>query len=158
MMDFVIGWQRYETKFRGAAVTMDLRPLKSAAMFQMAPHFGGPRRQPDETVQEFIGRLTDDEKAILRNNSRKLQEISVQVFPEHVRNLKGFTINGLAPTWEDLAAESIFMELCTDICGQLAVISTIDQGSEKNSKPPYGSHPPDGAANLSFSDRPQDSG
>ena len=157
-MDFIIGWRRYETTFKGASVTMELRPLKSDAMFAMSPHFGGERRKPGESIPEFVARLTDEQKERLRKNSQALQRLSVSIFPEHVRNLSGFTVNGLPPTWETLANESVFMDLAVEICGQLASISSLPEASEKNSKPPSGSHRPGEAATCSFSDSPPASG
>lgn len=157
-MDFIIGWQKYETVFKGAHIAMELRPLKTDAMFAMSPHFQGERRGKDESVSEFIGRLTEDQKNQLRNESKGLQKLSLTIFPDHVRDLSGFTINGEAPTWLQLAEESLFMELCVEICGRLAAISNLGEDEEKNLKKPSDSPPPDKDSSLSFSDRPQGSG
>jgi len=144
-LDIVIGWQPYETVFHGHKVTMELRPLKSWAMFALAPYLEGERRKPDESVKDFVKRLTPEQKEKLSKSSRKIQGLAKDIFPEHVQNIQGITVNKEPVTWEHLAEETIFMTLAVEISGQLAAISSLDEMSAKNSKAPSDSTKQDGA-------------
>ena len=62
-----------------------------------------------------------------------MQGICQDLFREHVRDIAGFTIDGKAPTIEQIADESVFLPLCTDIISQLMVISQLDGDDTKNS-------------------------
>ena len=134
-MDLVIDWRKYETEFMGEPVSMELRPLKRWAWFELAPLLENhnPKKE-DETAQEYIARLTEDERKKMSHDSEKLQELSAKIFPEHVKNIQGITVNGEVPTWEQISEEIIFLNLCVDICGQLAEVSTLTKTDEKNSE------------------------
>ncbi len=134
-MDIIIDWQLYETEFAGEKISMEIRMLRSWAMFALEPYLNNPNpKKEEETAKEYAARLTDEEKTILSNNSRKIQEISEKILPDHVQNIKGITVNGEPVTWEQIAAEVVFLNLAVEICGQLASISTLKKADEKNSE------------------------
>jgi len=118
-MDILIDWVPYETEFMDDKITCELRPLKSAAFMKLAPYMrlGGEEDTVKITVSMF-----------------EMQQLVPSLFPEHVRELKGITINGQEVTIEQLAEESALVELVFDIIGQLAMISRIARGDVKNSK------------------------
>ena len=134
-MDIIIDWQTYETEFAGEKISMKVRMLRSWAMFALEPYLNNPNpKKKEETAQEYATRLTVEEKSILSNNSMKIQELSEKIFPDHVKDIQGITVNGKPVTWEQIASEVVFLNLAVDICGQLASISTLTKEEEKNSK------------------------
>ena len=93
-MDIIIDWRKYETEFAGEQISMEIRPLKSWAMFALQPYLDNPNpKLKKETAKEYAKRLTSEEKTILSNNSQKIQELSDKIFTEHVKNIEGITVN-----------------------------------------------------------------
>lgn len=123
-MDFLIGWQNYETEFNGQKVTMQLRSLKRDAhmvlMSQMSA-FGTVSSQEEKEV--------DFETA---EKMAKLVDNFAPFFGEYVRGIEGFTVNGQPPTPEMIVDEAAFATLAMDIISQLSVITTLSQADEKN--------------------------
>ncbi len=116
-MDILIGWQSKTYEFVGEEISVELRPLKVDAMLGLIP---------------FI-KDTEEESVSLIADSLELQKQSKLIFPEHVRTLKGLTING-----EDvkdisvLCDEMIFSTLVVQILGDLIRMSTLTEGEEEN--------------------------
>ena len=121
-MDITISWQAWETEFRGEKITMELRPLKTKAMLLLMPYLGSTQNP------EQAGRA-----------SMEMAQLAPQIFPEHVRNLQGLTINGQPPTWEIMAEELMFTALIVEIMAQLASISAVSEEEQKNFTGPSGS-------------------
>ena len=86
-MDIIIGWQPYETEFNGETVTMELRPLKTGAMMLLAPH--------------MTADLSDNARLFI--SSLELQGLAGEILPDHVRGIKGVTVNGQDLTPEIMA-------------------------------------------------------
>jgi len=115
----LIDWVPFETEFMGDKVTCELRRLKSEAFMKLAPYM----------------KLAGEEDAIKITVSMfEMQQLVPSLFPEHVRNLQGITINGEIPTLDQLSEESVLVELVFDIIGELAKISRVSEGEAKNSK------------------------
>lgn len=138
-MDILIGWQQYKTQFNGAQVTMELRPLTRGAYMAVAPLLEDPNpKKKDESMADYMARLTPEEKRRMNTDGYKLQEMIRQVGPEHVRNITGLTVNGQPPTFDQLADEVVLSWLVIDIMTRLAVISTLPDVDAKNSDGPSG--------------------
>lgn len=122
-MDILIGWQPYETKFGGAPVTMELRPLKVPAMVKLMP---------------YINRIGDAKGDMLKlsMNTMEMQALAVAVFPDAVRAIDGVTVNGQAVTSEQMAEEVVFSALVGDIFAELIGRSQLSGAEEKNSGSP----------------------
>jgi len=118
-MDILIDWVPYEFEFMGDKVTCELRRLKSEAFMKLAPYM----------------KLAGEEDAVKITVSMfEMQQLVPSLFPGHVRNLQGITINGQPPTIEQLSEESVLVELVFDIIGEMAKISRISEGDVKNSE------------------------
>jgi len=134
-MDIIIDWQTFSTEFADGEISMELRPLKSYAMFMLSPYLDNPNpKLKEESVEEYTARLSGEDKARLLLNSQKIQELSSKIFPDHVRNIQGVTVNGQPLTIEQIATEVVFLQLSVEICGQLASISRLTKEDEKNSR------------------------
>jgi len=118
-MDYIIGWREVEVPFEDDIVTVEIRPLTREAMMIVTP-----------LLVEAEGK--DNDKSFMLLSTFKMQEISEKIFPDHVRNIKGFTINGNAPTIEIITKESVFARLTVDILTKLFAISTLTKDEEKN--------------------------
>ena len=137
VIDLTIGWRPYETTFMGEKITMELRPLKSWAFYEIIPYLDNPNpRRKDETNEECMKRLSPAEIEGLRNSSKELHLLSAKIFPEHVRNIENLVVNGMPVTPDIIAEESIFMGLAIEISGQLGVITSITENESKNLKGP----------------------
>jgi len=137
-MDVLIGWQPYETIFNGSPIKMELRPLRRKAMMLLAPFM--------ELGKETGVKLIVD--------TFELQGIAAQIFPEHVKDIRGITVNGKSIAWEDLTEEAVFCQLVGDIIGQLAVISSLKDSEAKNSGGPSDTQKPGGQATPELPDNP----
>ena len=133
-IDLIIGWQEYETTFMENKVSMKIRPLKRWAWYMLAPVLErGTPRKPKESAKEYLARLSPDEKRELTNVSDKMHEMAAKIFPEHVKDFEGITVNGKPVTFEIMSEEVVFGNLCVEICGKLAEISAPSKADEKNS-------------------------
>jgi len=126
-MDFIIGWKPYKTEFHGIPVTMNLRPLKRSGMLLLTPYIGAFQ------AGGGFDQLSDEGKSKYQTTMFEMQGVCQELFKEHVQDIQGFTIDGKAPSIEQIAEESVFLPLCMDIISQLMMISNLDQDSEKNS-------------------------
>lgn len=118
-MDILIGWQPYETQFRGQTVTMELLPLTVSQFRLVLPH---------------MRRIDDKDEAA--QNAFDLIGKSLPIFQMHVRNIQGITVNGAPPTAEQIQGEALFIHLAQDIINELFIRSTITEAEEKNSGSP----------------------
>ena len=118
VMDYLIDWQEYKTKFNGDKVTMELLPLGNEGMIKIMPFLS-------------IGNEADSMEATKR--MFECCKVAADIFPDHVRNIKGFTIGGKEPDGEQLSKRPIFSSFVADIIGQLSKISTLTPEEIKNS-------------------------
>lgn len=121
-MDFVIGWTDYETEFDGHKITMQLRSLKRDAYMVIMSHMGRFQtmdREPKLDVEsaEHMARLVDD---------------FAPFFNKYVKDIKGFTVNGEAPTPDIIINEAVFSPLAMDIISQLSINTALSKADEKN--------------------------
>lgn len=133
MANVTIEWQPHETTFKGESIKMEIRPLKNWAWFEIAPLLNNknPKKQ-GESKEDYIARLTDEEKLVMGKDSIKLQHFAKTIFPEHVRNLSGVTVNNQAPTNEHLSEEVVFLSFTVGIIMKLIEISSLDEEDTKN--------------------------
>jgi xanthine dehydrogenase iron-sulfur cluster and FAD-binding subunit A len=123
-MDYVVEWQDYETTFNNEKVTMMIHPLNIEALLKIAPHL------KDAAV------LDGGDNMALMVSSLELHKLSDAIMREHVKDVRGFTINGAQPDVEVIAKEAIFCNLVVDIIARLVTISSLSPGEEKNSEKP----------------------
>jgi len=134
-MDVIIGWESYEINFLDAVVTMELRSLKTGAFFKLLPLMQHKNAKLEtEDIKEYLERLTPEERFEMQEAGMKIQALAPEIFPEHVRNMNGVTLNGTLPTLEDLAQETIFLNFVVDICGELISRTKLTRDEEKNSE------------------------
>jgi hypothetical protein len=148
--DIIIDWEEYKTDFRGHEVTMQLRPLKRWASVALTPIFKRSRekfienekkkRQIEVEKSEGIEPKNEPEKVTEEeiNFAYDVQAVAEKVFPDHVKDIVGITVNKLAITIPVLCEESAFGPLCIDIVGELAKRSNLTEQEEKNSNGPSG--------------------
>lgn len=118
-MDILIEWQTYQTEFNGATVTMEIRPLRRGAMHILLPHLQAMQGDAGDALQVAI-------------RSLELQALAGVIFPDHVRNITGVTVNGRPPSPDRFADEVVLSQLTVDIIGQLGAISRLSLGDVKN--------------------------
>ena len=116
-MDILIGWEPYETEFRGAKVTMNLLPLKVDTY---------------KVVTPYMVKFEKDQKKEAELNALELQEKALPVFTNHVKDISGLTINGEPITAEMLSAQIKLSHLAQDILRELTARTLIEKGQEKN--------------------------
>ena len=126
-LDLIIGWQTFETEFRGEMIKMEVRPFKRKAMLAVLPYLS--KKMPD--IKED---MTEDEITDLADKSFDLQGLASDLFPDHVRDIQGITLNGRPPSFDDLADEPMFLPLTLAIITKIASISNIDLADAKNSE------------------------
>ena len=131
-LELIIGWQSFETEFRGEKISMEIRPFKRKAMMAALPYI--TKRMPD-----IKDDMTDQELGNLADKGFELQGLAAGFLPQHVQNITGITINGKPPTIEDLSEEPALLPLTLAIITQIASISSLNQGEVKNSGGPSGS-------------------
>ena len=118
-MDILIGWQPYETTFKGQTVTMELLPLTVSLFKLVLPH---------------MKKIEDKDEAA--QNALDLIGKSLPVFQGHVRGIQGFTVNGGPVAAEQVQGEALFVHLAQDIINELFIRSTITEAEGKNSGSP----------------------
>lgn len=133
MMDFLIGWQNYETEYKEKTVTMQLRSLKRDAHMVLVSHMDVFKTlaQKARMAIKKKAKTIDINPEDTRKMSKLLDDFA-PFFPKYVRNIEGITINGQPPTPEMIFDEAVFSSLVTDIISQLTVITALSQADEKN--------------------------
>lgn len=138
-MDIIIKWEKYETEFNGEVVTMNLRPLKRPAMLLLMPYITEatvrePKSADDMNDSDIIGVVMD---------SYKVQGLVGDIFPEHMKDLKGITVNGEPVTPEMFQEEIILNPLVVDIMTKLMNISQLSKEDQKNLSSPSDQEAPE---------------
>ena len=126
-MDFLIGWQRYDTLFNDKPVSCEIRSLKRDAYLVLMSNIAVFKDMSEEQEE-----VTSDQA----KNMMQMVDSFAVFFPKYVRNITGFTINGAAPTPEILIEEAAFSSLVMSIIAQLSVITTLSKEEEKNLEGP----------------------
>lgn len=131
-LDFIIDWEPYKTDFRGHDVTMQLRPLKRWASVLLSSIY--------EESAEIEKKKKKKEKFTINdiNFQYRVQEVATKVFPDHVKDIVGITINKQPMSVQTLCDETAFSGLCMDIIGELSKRSQLLGDDEKNSDGPSG--------------------
>jgi len=134
-MDFLIGWQNYETDFMGKTVKMELRTLRRDASMVLMKHmnvfenmskrYDAAQKKKLKTIKMNISDVED---------MNKLLNDFEPFFLTHVRNINGITVNKKEITPKMIIAEATFSALVLDIITQLSINSKISKGDEKNSE------------------------
>lgn len=137
-MDFLFDWKPFETVFmhgdKKERVSMELMPLDREGMLLILPCLskmdgidikGKKKEDIEPEVFEKLMTL-----------QLETQKHALTIFPNHVRNIKGITINGGEPSSEMLSSQSVFSALVFMILSQLATMSSLGDGDEKNLEGP----------------------
>ena len=121
MADYVIDWEKFETKFEGEKVVLMLKKLTREAFLLIIPELEKVNAQPqtESNISSFKAGL-------------EMQGASRKILEHHMLWKDGFTINGKAPTVESLCEYSMFSTLVIDIMSELIRISTISGAEIKN--------------------------
>lgn len=119
MADLLIGWKPYETEFKGDAVTMELLPLTVPLFKAILPN---------------MKKIEDKDEA--SQNALEMLGKCLPIFQNHVRNIKGLTINGAAPTAEQIHEEAMLIHFAQDIVNELFMRSVVTKEQEGNLNPP----------------------
>ena len=126
-MDVVIIWQKYQTTFRGAPVSMELRPLRRDGMLAVLPFF---------SATEDHGETEAERNIKLTIAAGALQEKIKPFIGQSVRNIEGLTVNGEPMNLDHLTDEFIFIDLFTAVISELFTRSALSRADEKNSGEP----------------------
>ncbi len=125
-MDYIINWTVYETVFNGDRVTAELLPLTNDGSAVFIDYFRNMKSKAQ------IEAMTDDEKIgtqkALLENIKNLKPI----LANHVRNVQGFTVNGAAPTLDQIVDHAAFFGLVIEWIGELGQRSRLMPVDEKN--------------------------
>lgn len=138
-MDITIGWTKFEPKSKIGEneISVEVRPLKNWAWLELLPLMQQMiPKNTGESTKDYLARLSPDERASLEKESINIQRLAKTIFPEHVRNFQGVTVNGEPPTPEQLSEEVIFMGITIEIMMHLITISNLGEGDLKNSSGP----------------------
>ena len=128
-LELIIDWQVFETEFRGEKISMEIRPFKRKAMMAIRPFM-------TEKMPKIEADMSDEEIGKMADKAFELQGLAADLFPDHVRNLKGLegvVIDEHPVTFQDLAEETALLALTLAIITRIASISTLDSGEVKNS-------------------------
>jgi len=114
-MDILIGWQPYETTFKGQAVTMELLPL-TVPLFRL--------------VLPYMKNIEDKDAAA--QNALEMLEKCLPIFQGHVRGIQGVTVNGQPITPEIIHGEAKLVHLAQDIVNEVFLRSMLREDEGKN--------------------------
>jgi len=131
--NLLIDWQKYETKFNGHAISMELRPLKRWANTLLTPIYQESKKF--KAISEKLKNSKKKDEDVPDDAvtfPARCQEIGEKIFPDHVRNITGITINNREMTVEDLYSESIFTSLAMDVLAELTKMTQINKDETKN--------------------------
>lgn len=123
MQNYLIGWQYWEIGFNGDTISMHILPLKRGEFLRLLPvldDFYKLSQRTGEGVQ----------------NASEMGDILERVEPviaAHIKDIKGFQIDGADPKVEDVIGASVFMPLIADVVFKLVEISKVERIDEKNS-------------------------
>ncbi len=121
-MDVKLGFREVEFELEGAKVTAEIKSLSRKAMIILTPLISSTFDEEKKKDQSFLLASTFE-----------MQEAAVEVFPDHVRNIKGITVNnGEEVTVDHLCDESVFATLVVEIILKLFSISSLTREDEKN--------------------------
>jgi len=161
--DIIIDWKEFKTTFQNHEITMELRPLKRWASLLLTPigkeardaaikaknrkaqlyneiSGSNPHMSEEEINQRVIATYKKEQSYSVTEDDinfvYKVQEKGEKVFPEHVRNIKGLSVNGAPITNDILCQETVFGPLCISIISELMNRSQLTEQDEKNSAGP----------------------
>lgn len=126
--DIIIDWEPYTTNFKGHEITMQLRPLKRWASMLLTPIQKKAFLVLKKKSNDADGIVTEDDI----NFVYEVQTVAEKIFPDHIKNFEGLTVNKLAVTAKLLCEETIFGPLCIDIISELIQRSQLSEQEEKN--------------------------
>ena len=119
MVDVLIEWRKEIFTTMGEEVSCEIRPLNREAMMVITP-----------LIASALGKENDT--AYMMGSTFEMQEKAAEIFPNHVRNIQGLTVNNGQPVDVDiLTNESVFARLCVDILSKLFEISTLTDAEIK---------------------------
>ncbi len=117
-MDLLIDWTLKEILFKDETVTFEVYPLNNEGVLKILPYVSYFKNLEEEGL-----------------DMTKIYEIvkeAKHLFPEHVRNIKGVTINGKEVKIDDLAVEGQLINLALGIMTILINISIPQKTEVKN--------------------------
>ena len=140
MINLIIKWQKWEIEFQGEKISMELLPLKVGTNLLLTPFFIRIEEQDNKGKALGIGKkdVTVDQDKLSQyiiESTRletELQNVCRDIFPSHVRDIQGMTINGKPVDPIILCEEPIFSTLVLQIVTQLYKISRITAEQAKN--------------------------
>lgn len=118
MLNLLVGWRPFETEIKNNKISMELKPLSKEAMLVLAPVLTKEANEKD--------------KAALWKETFEVQKMASSVFPNHVRNIVGLTVNDKTPSWKQFAEEVALSDLSCTIIGELCRISSLAKDEVKN--------------------------
>ena len=121
-MDIQLGFREVKFEFEDHNITIELKTLTRKAMLILTP-----------LVADVFDEERQTDKAFLMGSSFEMQGAAAEVFPDHIKNIQGITVNNGEPvTIEHLYNESVFAPLAVDILLTLFNISNLVKDDEKN--------------------------
>jgi hypothetical protein len=124
-LNYILDWIPYEFEHEGEKISMEIRPLKSWASILLTPFLieAGKQRKDNENNVLTVENL---------NLSYELQKVADKIFSDHVRDIRGITINSNPVTLQELCQESVFAPVVMNIIGQLTSITRLTKEEAKN--------------------------
>lgn len=146
-LNLLIDFKLFEMKIQGQAVTMELRPLTREYMILLNELFDEIIEASSKVVEKKDAKSKsskidvngkkvsiDDIKQGVKmfNSNLKHQKYADPIFKNHVRNIKGITVNNKEPTPEQFANEPSLCNMTVEILTELVTRSNLKFDEVKN--------------------------
>ncbi len=129
-LDLIIDFQPYEMTIEDQKITMELRPLTREYMIILSKMFND---LPIEKIKTDKNKKISSEQALkMYEQNLEYQKYADPIFKNHVRNIKGLTINGKPPTDEMFANEPALCNIVLSILTELVIRSNLSFNKVKN--------------------------
>lgn len=134
MLNLNIDWQEVKIRFMGKDLVAVIRPLKTKAFNLLFPSISGI-----EALEKSKNETKEEENERLIKSSERmadLQLLSKDILDEHLKELRGLTINNQPVTNEQLSTEMQLAPLTSAILTAMMTLTSVDEETEKNSFEP----------------------
>ena len=130
MLNLEIDWKKVTVVFMKEEVSAEIRPLSTKAFNLLLPYVS----DSDAFTEKENESDEEKQKRFLKASSRmaELQWLGKDIFPTHLRNIEGITVNNKPLTFEQLANEVSLAPLASAFLTHMMSITQIDETSEKN--------------------------
>jgi len=137
-------WEDFEAVLQGQKIEMEVRKLERGAMVSILPVLQKALKKMDGDITQTktAKKVTKKKKEVTPEEIIKymdtildqcdIQDVGPEIFENHVKNIKGLSIDGQPVTPSQIATEGCLVNLAVDIINQLVSISQLTAQEAKN--------------------------